>query len=156
MLSPLTPLDFLARSAAVYPDSIAVVEGDRRFTYAEFRDRVHRLAAALQSLGVGRGDRVAVLAHNAAAPLEAHFGPMLIGALVVMLNTRLAAEELCWIVNHCGAKVVLADPELRPLIEKSPARHIVSDYEGLLASASAPPTVGWPGWAAKPRKPLPS
>jgi fatty-acyl-CoA synthase len=141
MLSPLTPLDFLARSAAVYPESVAVVDGARRFTYRELRDRIHRLAAALQTLGVGRGDRVAILACNGPAPLEAHFGPMLIGALVVMLNTRLAADELCWIVNHCGANVVIADPEFRPLIEKSPARHIISDYEGLLAAAAAPPVL---------------
>jgi fatty-acyl-CoA synthase len=135
MVSPLTPLDFLARSARVYPEATAVIEGDRRFTYAQFAERVDRLAAALQGLGVGRGDRVAVLAPNGPMALEAHFGPMRIGALVVMLNTRLAPDELCWIVNHCGAKVLLADPELRGLVEKAPARHIVSDYEALLAGA---------------------
>jgi fatty-acyl-CoA synthase len=140
MLSPLTPLDFLARTATVYPDSVAVVDGPRRFTYAEFRNRVHRLAAALQTLGVGRGDRVAVLAPNGVAPLEAHFGPMLAGALVVMLNTRLSGYELGWIVRHSGSKIVLADPALRPLVEDSAARHIVSDYEGFLATAAGPPS----------------
>src|SRR4051795_12272677 len=78
MISPLTPLDFLARTASVYPDSIAVVDAGRRFTYREFQTRVRQLAAALQALGVAPGDRVAVLAMNAAGPLEAHFGPMLI------------------------------------------------------------------------------
>jgi fatty-acyl-CoA synthase len=135
MTRPLTPLDFLARAARVYPEATAVVEGPRRFTYAQFAERVDRLAAALAGLGVERGDRVAVLAPNGAMALEAHFGPMRIGALVVMLNTRLAAEELCWIVSHCGAKVVLVDPELRGCVEKAPARHIISDYEGLLAAA---------------------
>src|SRR6185436_13384899 len=106
MVSPLTPLDFLARSASVYRDSVAVVDGDRRFTYTEFDERVGRLASALAGLGVVGGDRVAVLALNGAMALEAHFGPMRIGAVVVMLNTRLQANEICWILQHSGAKVL--------------------------------------------------
>ena len=78
------------------------------------------------------GDRVAVLAPNGAAALEAHFGPMLIGAVLVMLNTRLAADELVWILKHCGAKVLIVDPELLPLVQSAPIEHIVSDYEELL------------------------
>src|SRR5882672_4670597 len=93
MISPLTPLDFLARSAYTRRDSIAVIEGARRFTYAEFAERVERQAAALAALGVAPGDRVAVLAPNCAMALEAHFAPMRIGAVLVMLNTRLAAGE---------------------------------------------------------------
>src|SRR5438105_10509493 len=117
MLSPLSPLDFLARAAHVYPQVTAIVDGARRFTYADFQARVDRFAAALHGAGVGPGDRVAVLAPNGAAALDAHFGPMRIGAIVVMLNTRLAAGELVWILNHCGAKVLLAAPELQPLVE---------------------------------------
>src|SRR3954464_2657946 len=94
MIAPLTPVDFLARTASVYPDSVAVLDAGRRFTYREFQTRVRQLAAALQALGIAPGDRVAVLALNSAAALEAHFGPMLIGAVLVMLNTRLASEEL--------------------------------------------------------------
>src|SRR5947209_2490626 len=127
MIAPLTPLDFLARSAAVFRDRIAVVEGERRFTYAEFQHRVHRLAAALEGLGVAAGDRVAVLAPNSAAALEAHFGPMLIGAVVVMLNTRLAGEELAWILKHCGAKVLIVDPELQGLVTGAAVEHVISD-----------------------------
>src|SRR5207247_1999405 len=114
--APLTPLDFLARSAQTWRDSIAVVDGGRRFTYAEFEDRVGRLAGALAGMGVGPGDRVAVLAPNGAMALEAHFGPMRIGAVVVMLNTRLAAGEIGWILSHCGAKVVLVNPALKHLV----------------------------------------
>jgi fatty-acyl-CoA synthase len=69
--------------------------------------------------------------------LEAHYGPMRIGALVVMLNTRLAAADLCWMINHSGAKVVLVDPSLRALVDGCAARHIIDDYEGFLASADA-------------------
>jgi len=137
MIAPLTPLDFLARSTRVFPDRIAVVDGDRRFTYAEFAARVERAAAGLHHLGVGPGDRVAVLAPNGAMALEAHYAPMRLGALVVMLNTRLAANDLCWMINHSGSKVVLVDPSLRTLVEQSAARHIIDDYEGLLTSADA-------------------
>src|SRR5215472_16631005 len=116
MVSPLTPLDFLARSAHTWRYSIAVVDGLRRFTYLEFAERVHRQAAALSDLGVGPGDRVAVLAPNGVMALEAHFAPMLIGAVLVMLNTRLAAAELAQILNHCGAKVLVVDPAWKSLV----------------------------------------
>src|SRR5579863_1321723 len=130
MISPLTPLDFLARSALVYPEATAVVDGERRFSYAEFKERVARLAAALGTLGVGPGDRVAVLALNSAMALEAHFAPLEIGAILVMLNTRLQSPELAWILNHCGAKVLLVDPQLLPLVKSAPVERIIDDYEG--------------------------
>lgn len=141
MVSPLTPLDFLARSASVYRDRVAIVHGERRLTYGEFGERAHRLAAALQALGIGAGDRVAVLAFNGVMPLEAHFGPMLIGAVLVILNLRLAAPELAWILKHCGAKVLLVDPELRCLAPSDPNLRIVDDYEALLAGAPAAPAL---------------
>jgi fatty-acyl-CoA synthase len=147
MISPLTPLDFLARSALVYPEATAVVDGDRRLTYAEFQGRVDRLTAALHALGVGPGDRVAVLAPNGAMALEAHFGPMRIGAILVMLNTRLQSRELDWILRHCGAKVLLVDPQLRAVVESASVERIVDDYEGLLdvaAGAAVPPRIGPP------------
>jgi len=112
-----------------------VVEGDRRFSYEEFADRVARQAGALEALGVRAGDRVAVLALNGAMALEAHFGPMRIGAVLVMLNTRLAAGELAWILRHCGARVVLVDPELKHVVEGAGVEHVIDDYEGLLRDA---------------------
>src|SRR2546425_11300352 len=143
MKSPLTPLDFLARSAMVYPDRIAAVEGDRRFTYAEFNQRIHRLASALRCLGVSPGDRVAVLAPNTLAALEPQFGVPLAGAVLVMLNIRLQASELAWILNHCGAKVLIADPQLLPIVQpilgECRALHFVTDdYEGFLARGEFP------------------
>src|SRR2546422_6042544 len=104
MKSALTPFDFLARSAFVYRDKIAVVDGERRFTYKEFNERIHRLASALSRIGIEPGDRVAVLAPNTLMALEPHFAVPLAGAVLVMLNTRLQASELAWILNHCGAK----------------------------------------------------
>jgi fatty-acyl-CoA synthase len=137
MIAPLTPLDFLARSAHTWRDCVAVVEGARRFTYAEFAERVERQAAALAGLGIEPGDRVAVLAPNGAMALEAHFAPMRIGAVVVMLNTRLAAGELEWILKHCGARVLLVDPQLKALVANASVEHVVDDYESMLTGAPA-------------------
>jgi fatty-acyl-CoA synthase len=143
MISPLTPLDFLARSASVYPERVAVVDGDRRFTYREFHERAHRLASALRRHGVLPGDRVAVLAPNTVAAVEVHFGVILAGAVLVMLNTRLQARELAWILNHCGAKVLIADPQLLPVLnpvidELRDLRMVTDDYEGLLVQGQHP------------------
>ncbi len=139
MVAALTPLDFLARSAQVWRDRIAVIDGARRFTYAQFAARVQRQAAGLLALGIQPGDRVAVLAPNCAMALEAHFAPMAIGAVLVMLNTRLAAGELAWILAHCGAKVLLVDPQLKPLVARANldhvAEHVIDDYEAFLTAA---------------------
>jgi fatty-acyl-CoA synthase len=142
MKSALTPLDFLARSAWVYRDAIAVVDGPRRFTYAEFNERAHRQANALRGLGVQPGERVAVLAPNTIAALEVHFGVLLAEAVLVMLNTRLQTAELAWILNHCEARVVIADPQLAPLLERARdelphVAHLISDYESFLAQGGA-------------------
>ncbi len=149
MISPLTPLDFLARSVHAWRDLTAVVEGDRRFTYAEFGARVERQAAALLGLGVQPGDRVAVLAPNGAMALEAHFAPMRIGAVLVMLNTRLAPAELEWILRHCGAKVLLVDPQLKlggaggvpsgSACQLFSVPHVIEDYESFLSNAGPLP-----------------
>src|SRR5581483_5714353 len=135
MRSPLTPLELLARTAWVYRDSIAVVENGRRFTYGGFEQRIPRLASALRSSGIAPGDRVAVLAPNTVMALEAQFGVMLAGGVLVMLNTRLNAAELAWILNHCEARLLLAAPELLPSLQsvRGDLPHLIDaidDYEG--------------------------
>ena len=90
----LTPLSFLARAAAVYPDKTAVIHGEQRFSYGRFRDRCHRLASALARRGIGEGDTVAVMAPNVPAMLEAHYGVPMIGAVLNCLNTRLDAGAI--------------------------------------------------------------
>lgn len=108
----LTPLSFLEKAVRVYPSAIAVVDGPRRQTYAEFADRATRMAALLRARGVSRGDRVGVLAPNSAEALLAQFAVPLAGAAVVALNTRLAPPEIAYIVDHAGIEVLIADPEL--------------------------------------------
>ncbi|HEV3202687.1 MAG TPA: AMP-binding protein, partial [Bryobacteraceae bacterium] len=134
MKTALTPLDLLARTAFVYRDKVGAVDGDRRFTYGEFNQRIHRLASALSRVGVEPGDRVAVLAPNTLTALEPHVAVPLAGAVLVMLNTRLQAFELAWILNHCGAKALLADPQLLPIVQPAlddlkQLTFVTDDYE---------------------------
>jgi fatty-acyl-CoA synthase len=108
---PLTPLAFLERSALVFADRTAVIDGDRRYTYREFADRCARLAGGLIELGVRPGDRVAVLAPNTRVMLEAHYGVPMAGGVLVAMNYRLAAGELAYIIDHSGANVLIYDNE---------------------------------------------
>lgn len=143
MISPLTPLEFLARSASAYHDCTAEVDHHQRFTYAEMQRRVHSFGAALQHAGIAPGDRVAVLARNGVLPLEAHFAVPLIGGVLVMLNIRLKAGELATMVNHSGAKILLGDADLvAPLAAARDAipqvQRFVTDYGAFLCESSKP------------------
>ena len=108
----LTPLSFLARAEAGFADSIAVIAGERRFTYRAFAARCRRLASALARRGVGYGDVVAVFAPNVPALLEAHFGVPMLGAVLNAINTRLDAATIAHILAHAEARILLVDREL--------------------------------------------
>src|SRR5215216_1101494 len=107
----LTPLGFLTRAAAVYPDKLAVIDGARRFTYREFYERCRRFADALRRRGIGPGDTVAVMAPNVPALLEAHYGVPMAGAVLNALNYRLDASSIAFILGHGEAKLLIADRE---------------------------------------------
>ena len=109
--APLTPITYLRRAAAVYPDKTAVVYRERRFSYRLFAERCRRLASALVKRGLGRGDCVAVLAANIPAMLEAHYGVPLMGGVLNAINYRLDAPTVRFILEHGEAKVLLADKE---------------------------------------------
>ncbi|MBV9151871.1 MAG: acyl-CoA synthetase [Alphaproteobacteria bacterium] len=111
----LTPLGFLARSAALYPDKLAVIDGRRRFTYREFYQRCRRFADALRRRGIGPDDTVSVLAPNVPALLEAHYGVPMAGAVLNALNYRLDARTIGFILGHGAAKLLIADREFAPL-----------------------------------------
>ncbi|HEX2486824.1 MAG TPA: long-chain-fatty-acid--CoA ligase [Myxococcota bacterium] len=117
---PLTPLRLLERTVRVFPDEIAVVYGDLRWSYREFCRQVGLLAGALARAGVGPGDRVAFLAPNVPALLAAHFAVPRLGAVLVAINTRLHPDEVGYILDHSGASVVLCDVELAPLVRDAP------------------------------------
>jgi fatty-acyl-CoA synthase len=111
----LTPTAFLDRSAVVFADRVAVVDGAERWTYREFADRCLRQAGMLAALGLQPGDRVAVLAPNTHVMLESHYGVLYAGMVLVALNTRLSADELRYIVEHAGCRVIIADASLAGL-----------------------------------------
>ena len=115
----LSPLSYIARSAHVYPDRLAVIYGDRRQTWATTYTRCRQLASALQDRGVGVGDTVAVMLPNVPAMLEAHFAVPMSGAVLNTLNTRLDAEAIAFMLQHGEATVLLTDREFASVVEKA-------------------------------------
>ena len=108
---PLTPLSFLERAAAIFPDHTAVIHGARAFTYAQFYARARRLASALARHGIGRGDTVSAMLPNVPAMLEAHYGVAMAGAVLNTLNTRLDAATLAFTLGHAETRVLITDRE---------------------------------------------
>jgi fatty-acyl-CoA synthase len=145
--TPLTPLAFLGRSAAVFGDKVAIVYGDRRVTYREFAAEATRLARALHASGVEPGDRVAYLCPNVPELLVAHFGVPLAGAVLVAVNTRLAPDEVRHILDHSGAKVVVADTALHSTLEPVAASLKTVREVVAVDDAGIQPTLGGPSYA---------
>jgi len=114
---PLTPLTFLARTADIFPDHIAVIHGQLRRTYAQFYARSRRLASALARQGIRRGDTVSVLLANTPAMLECHYGVPMCGGVLHSINTRLDAAIIAFQLDHAGAKTVIVDSEFMPLMQ---------------------------------------
>jgi fatty-acyl-CoA synthase len=156
----LTPLSFLSRAAAAYPDKLAIVHGAARFTYRELYTRCCRLADALRRRGVARGDTVTVMAPNVPALLEAHYGVPMAGAVLNALNYRLDARSIAFILAHGEAKLLIADREFAPIVAEAlrefggpmPVVEIDdgvgaslggTEYEALLAEGD--PAAAWSG-----------
>jgi fatty-acyl-CoA synthase len=114
---PLTPVRFLRYAEQQFPRKTAVVCGEQKFTYAEFAERASRLAGALRGVGIGLGDRVAFLSLNCHRLLEAYYGVLEAGAVLLPLNIRLSANELTHILNDCRAKALFLQPEFVPLVD---------------------------------------
>jgi fatty-acyl-CoA synthase len=120
--APLTPLQFLERSAYVYPNRLAVVHGARRFTWKETYARCRRLASALAKRGIGKGDTVAAMLANTPEMYECHFGVPMTGGVLNTLNTRLDADAIAFMLNHGEAKVLITDKEFSATIEGALAK----------------------------------
>ncbi len=150
METPLTPLEFARRARKLYPDRVAVIDGDSSWTYAQFLDRCDRWSSALQELGIRSGDRVAYLSPNTHAQLESFYAVPQIGAVLVPLNHRLIADDFVYLLNHSGARIVCADRDYLETIDSIRSRlpqleHFVAltsegndwlDYETLLSARS--------------------
>jgi acyl-CoA synthetase (AMP-forming)/AMP-acid ligase II len=150
----LNPVDFLRRAAYVYPEKIAVVDGDRRYSYRQLAERSWRLANALRAAGLSKGDRVATLLFNSGPMLEAHFGVPAAGGILVAINNRLASPEVGYIFEHSGARFLLLDAELESLVAPLPLPGVTvirsasideaeDPYEQFLAAASGAVPESW-------------
>lgn len=114
---PLSPLQFLQRSAYVYPEKTAIIYENTSYTYAQFIDRVSRLATALKQRGIGKDDKVAFLCPNTPHTLEAHYGVPLLSAVLVTINIRLSPQEIVYILKDSASRVLFVDTELAPSIQ---------------------------------------
>jgi fatty-acyl-CoA synthase len=130
---PLTPLVFLERSAAVYPDHTAIIHGDVRISYETFYARARQLASALAARGIGVGDTVSVMLSNTPSMLEAHYGVPMTGAVLHSINTRLDAPNIAFMLDHAEAKVVICDTEfgevMKEALSLASVKPLLIDYE---------------------------
>ena len=143
----LSPVSFLERAGTVHAERLAAVDGDRRFTYAQWRARSRRLASALRRAGLRKDDRVAFLALNSEPLLLAHFGVPQAGGILVAVNTRLTADDVAYIVEHSGASWVFHSPELAPQLAAVPASvrriDISTEFDALLEQGSEDGVESW-------------
>jgi fatty-acyl-CoA synthase len=116
---PLSPLSFLERTAAVYPDLTSTVHESRSFTWAQTYERCRRFASYLARQGIGRSDTVAAMLPNIPAMNEAHFAVPMAGAVLNALNIRLDAASIAFQLDHGGAKIILVDPEFTGVIAEA-------------------------------------
>jgi fatty-acyl-CoA synthase len=130
---PLTPLQFLQRAALIYPDHIAIIHGRQRFTYAQFYERCRRLASALATRGIGKGDTVSVILANTPPMLEVHYAVPMIGAVLHTINTRLDPPIVAFQLDHGNSKLVITDREFAPLSKAAlvlaQAKPAIIDYD---------------------------
>src|SRR4249919_1596881 len=126
----LTVNDFLRRAEEIYPHRDAIIDEPAQpaeswgtITYAEMAARARAQAAALDSIGIGVGERVAVVSHNSARLLTALFGVSGSGRVLVPINFRLVAEEVKYIVAHSGARILMVDPELEEAMADVACEH---------------------------------
>src|ERR1035437_9060982 len=115
----LSPISFVERSAEIFGDLPAVVHGQRRYNWAQTRERSARLAAALRAHGVERGSTVSVMLPNTPEMVEAHYAVPALNAVLNTLNTRLDAPLLAWQMNHCESQVLITDREFAPTVAQA-------------------------------------
>ena len=152
MFVPFSVNDFLLRGAQVYGERVGVVdEPDQpapslgELTYAEVRRLATAMAARHEQLGLGVGDRVAMVSHNSARLLTAFFGVSGYGRVLVPINFRLSADEVAFIVAHSGAQVLYVDPELVDALAEVDCKHkfVIGEDEDLFAGPDAPAPTPW-------------
>ena len=119
---PLSPLSFIKRAAAVYPDRTSLIYHEARYSWQQTYARCCQLASLLKGFGIERGGTVAVMLPNVPAMYEAHFGVPMVGAVLNAINTRLDPEAVAFILDHSRARLLLVDPEYADVMEKALSR----------------------------------
>lgn len=153
MFVPLSPLEFRDRAEALFAKKIGVIDGEKQFTYAQYGERTHRLANALRSLGLQKGDRVSFITYNTHQLLEAYYGVIEAGGILNPINIRLSPQDIAYILDHSGSKFLFFQKDFLPLVQGiQSALHATRcfvimegpvttpatrEYEELLASVSA-------------------
>ena len=117
--TPLSSVSFVERSAEIFGDLTSVIHGQRRYTWSQTRERSARLAAALMSLGIGRGQTVSAMLPNTPEMVEVHYAVPSLNAVLNTLNTRLDAALIAWQLNHCESQVLITDREYAPVIQQA-------------------------------------
>jgi len=152
---PLSVLEFRDRAATYFGDKIGVIDGEQQFTYRAYAERTHRLANALNGLGIGAGDRVSFITYNTHHLLEAYYGVLEAGAVLNPINIRLTPHEIAYILDHAGAKLVAFHRDFLPVVEAivpqlttrprfvilegEPGGVASDEYEALLSGGSPEP-----------------
>src|ERR1700716_1361006 len=134
-------MDFARRARKLYGDREAVVDGDLRLTYAQFLDRCDRWSAALQAMGVKKGDRVAYIAPNTHEQLESFYAVPQTGAVLVPINYRLTADDFVYISTHSGAKILCVHPDYLDAIDG--VRDQLAGVEQFVSLGGAGGRQGW-------------
>src|SRR6266704_6586879 len=141
METPLTPLEFARRARKLYGYREAVVDGSLRLTYEQFFERCDRWSAALQAMGVRKGDRVAYIAPNTHEQLESFYAVPQTGAVLVPINYRLTADDFVYITSHSGSKVLCVHPDYLAAVDG--AREQLHGVENFVSLGSAGGREGW-------------
>lgn len=140
MKLPLTPIRFLQYAREQFPRKVGVICGSQRFTYAQFAERAARLADVLQAADIRPGDRVAFLSTNCHRLLEAYYGVLQAGGVLLPLNIRLSSEELAYVLEDAQARFLFIEPPFLPFVESFRAKVPSVEYRFLL---DGDPNVTW-------------
>jgi fatty-acyl-CoA synthase len=134
--SPMSPIEFIQRTAEVYPNHTAIIHGKLKRTWSETYKRCVLLASALKKRGIKKGDTVAVMLPNIPAMVEAHFGIPMCGAIINAINIRLDPDSVSFMIQHGEAKIILVDREFSEVISQAILRMenppVVIDVDDLL------------------------
>jgi fatty-acyl-CoA synthase len=143
----LSPVNWIERAGDVFADRVAVVDGPVSYTWKQFRARSRRFASALRKAGLKKGDRIAFLAWNSEPMLLAHYGVPQAGGVLVAINTRLSADEVAYIVEHSGSKMVFHSADLEASLAGVPDGvrrvNLATGFEDFLAGGSDGPVDSW-------------